>query len=111
MKLHDLESWDEAERRRQEQKASQQSSRNMLHAQAKEISDQYSEENKKLTLKMNLEKVGVVLMYLCVVLLMNPMLSLQFVLISNCCVFLWYAHDRLAKSKIFRGSCWNASGI
>ena len=58
MQLSDLDAWDDAEKRRQALRSSHHAHRNMLHAEAKEISEQYSEENKKLTLKMNLEKVS-----------------------------------------------------
>jgi hypothetical protein len=57
LQLSDLDAWDEAERRRLELRSSQASSRSQMQAQAKEISAQYSEENRKLVLKLNLEKV------------------------------------------------------
>ena len=57
MQLRDIDAWDNTEKRRQEMLESRQSKKRQLHAEAKEISEQFSEENKKLALKMNLEKV------------------------------------------------------
>lgn len=98
MQLSDLDAWDDAERRRQELRSSQKSNRNMLHAEAKEISEQYSEENKKLVLKMNLEKVSIIWTYLymclhvagllCVVYDVHALL-LRLLLLYVLCTMVW----------------------